>query len=241
MGFYTSWKLARSHIYPHVERLKDEHPDYELTLVGHSMGGSVAALAALEFDTRGWEPHITTFGEPRLGNAALAEYIDQRFAWTNSTNQHADGVRPEPAAARYRRVTHVRDPVPLLPLEEWGYVMHSNEIFIEKGDLPPATADVRFCNGNNDSSCIFGTSNSSWSLSKRKPTTKTQQAVSANDPLPSPYGIIPPRFKIWELLFAHRDYFWRIGLCVPGGDPRNWYGRKPEAIMGDIGIVLEEL
>jgi hypothetical protein len=36
----------------------------------------------------------------------------------------------------------------------------------------------------------------------------------------------PARFKLWQLFFAHRDYFWRLGLCVPGGDPADW-GRGP--------------
>jgi hypothetical protein len=35
----------------------------------------------------------------------------------------------------------------------------------------------------------------------------------------------PARFKLWQLLFAHRDYFWRLGLCLPGGDPADW-GRE---------------
>jgi hypothetical protein len=21
--------------------------------------------------------------------------------------------------------------------------------------------------------------------------------------------------KLWQLFFAHRDYFWRLGLCLP--------------------------
>ncbi|KLU83657.1 hypothetical protein MAPG_02710, partial [Magnaporthiopsis poae ATCC 64411] len=33
---------------------------------------------------------------------------------------------------------------------------------------------------------------------------------------------MPTRLKLWELFFAHRDYFWRLGLCVPGGDPADW-------------------
>lgn len=33
------------------------------------------------------------------------------------------------------------------------------------------------------------------------------------------WSLIPSKYRLWELLFAHRDYFWRIGLCVPGGDP----------------------
>ena len=26
---------------------------------------------------------------------------------------------------------------------------------------------------------------------------------------------IPSRYKLWQLLFAHRDYFWRLGVCLP--------------------------
>jgi hypothetical protein len=35
----------------------------------------------------------------------------------------------------------------------------------------------------------------------------------------------PARLKLWQLFFAHRDYFWRLGLCLPGGDPADW-GRE---------------
>jgi triacylglycerol lipase len=32
------------------------------------------------------------------------------------------------------------------------------------------------------------------------------------------WSLVPARYRLWELFYAHRDYFWRIGLCVPGGD-----------------------
>jgi hypothetical protein len=40
---------------------------------------------------------------------------------------------------------------------------------------------------------------------------------------------VPTRFKFWQLFFAHRDYFWRLGLCLPGAatDPREWYPKPP--------------
>ncbi|KAG9801131.1 extracellular lipase, partial [Aureobasidium melanogenum] len=70
-GFYKSWKVASSAILPDLEAAVAAYPNYALTLVGHSLGGAVAALAGLELDSRGWNPTVTTFGEPRLGNAAL--------------------------------------------------------------------------------------------------------------------------------------------------------------------------
>jgi predicted lipase len=65
-GFYSSWKVASSAILPDLEAAIAAYPDYTLTLVGHSLGGAVAALAGLEAESRGWNPTVTTFGEPRL-------------------------------------------------------------------------------------------------------------------------------------------------------------------------------
>ncbi|KAI9670414.1 MAG: hypothetical protein M1817_004457 [Caeruleum heppii] len=193
-GFLRSWKHTRPHVLPHIERLTQEYPDYRLTLVGHSLGGAVAALASLDFSRRAWNPQVTTFGEPRIGNMALMKYIDARF----NTSNNGHGVSEFHS---YRRVTHVNDPVPLLPLEEWGYHMHSGEIYISKPELSPAVTDLERCQGDEDPRCIAGAGNAgggSWVT-------------------------VPPRFRIWQLFFAHRDYFWRLGLCVPGGDPHDWY------------------
>ncbi|KAK8175749.1 Alpha/Beta hydrolase protein [Phyllosticta citrichinensis] len=187
-GFYKSWINTRDQILHHVLLASEMYPHYKLTLVGHSLGGAVAALAALDFRSRGWDPHVTTFGEPRVGNHELAHYIDNRFNLTANMNV---------TESKFRRVTHMGDPVPLLPVEEWGYRMHGGEIFIGKPDLPPIVGDVHHCSGDEDEECIAGDDPRAW---------------------------VPARFKLWQLFWAHRDYFWRLGLCVPGGDPWNWKG-----------------
>ncbi|KAI1614158.1 triacylglycerol lipase [Exophiala viscosa] len=204
-GFMTSWKNTRCTIVPHVEKALNEHPDYELVLVGHSLGGAVAALAALEFQARGWVPHVTTFGEPRIGNKALNQFIDKRFN-LNDTNLDK---------ALYRRVTHVDDPVPLLPLQEWGYGMHAGELYISKPSLPPARSDIRHCQGDEDPSCI------AKGISTDAESDGEGQRPISESKIKALWGI-GTRYKLWELFFAHRDYFWRLGLCVPGGDPWDW-------------------
>lgn len=196
-GFWTSWQNTRCTIIPYVEGALAKYPDYKLVLVGHSLGGAVATLAALEFQARGFSPVVTTFGEPRLGNKELNRYIDRKF------NLNATG----PDDALFRRVTHVDDPVPLLPLEEWGYEMHAGEIFISKSSLPPGRSDLRACDGDADPSCIAGGG------------TITEED-SANQG--SLQLHIPNRYKLWQLFFAHRDYFWRLGLCLPSGNPWDW-------------------
>lgn len=185
-GFYRSWQNTRSLITPYIEAALHEHPDYKLHLVGHSLGGAVAVFAGLDFSSRGFDPTITTFGEPRLGNRRLAEYIDSRFNLKNGT--------ADLSQKKLRRITHVDDPVPQLPLEETGYMPHAGEVFISKYSLPPSVADVRYCDGDADPTCIEQTEQNSR-------------------------GFIPARFKLWQILFSHRDYFWRLGLCVPSLSP----------------------
>lgn len=141
-GFLESWTQAErliGDIVVNLIRVWKQERGYELVLVGHSLGGAVAALAALEFHARGYGPIVTTFGEPRVGNEALARFIDERFT-------------PE----TYRRLTHVNDPVPLLPLTEWGFAAHERELYISRKDLPPAQGDILVCEGPEDKECVAG-------------------------------------------------------------------------------------
>lgn len=137
MGFYSSWLLTRTWILAYMKGALESHPGYQVTLVGHSLGGAVAALAALDFHARGWAPRVATFGEPRIGNAAFVRYIDDRFGQVVEGHQFG---APR-SKSEFFRVTHAGDPVPLLPLREWGYRMHGGEVFIIKAELPPSVAD----------------------------------------------------------------------------------------------------
>ncbi|KAI1415929.1 alpha/beta-hydrolase [Hypoxylon sp. FL1857] len=213
MGFLQSWKIARTVVLPALKPLHEQYPEYPVYLVGHSLGGAVAALAALELKViSGWDNLVvTTFGEPRVGNNGFVNYLDSVF--------ELGGVGKPIEAQTYRRVTHVDDPVPLLPLSEWGYRSHAGEFFISKSDLPPEPSDIRPCIGDSDPWCIAG--------STGEPLRTTGQILAQERAQETPVwtrGLwdIPSRFKLWQLFFAHRDYFWRLGLCVPGGDPIDW-------------------
>lgn len=151
-----------------VELLKVRYPTYRLELVGHSLGGAVAALAGLDFKGRGWDVRVTTFGEPKVGNAALAAFFDRKF----------DGEG-------YRRVTHLDDPVPLVPLASMGYRQHGHEVFIGRKEMPCGRGDVRRCEGSEDPECSAG----------------------------SPLGL-SLLFPLAGIM-AHRDYFHRLGICLP--------------------------
>ena len=211
-GFLTAWHNTRCTILPLIENALLQHPDYQLTLVGHSLGGAVAALASLEFLGRGWEPQVTTFGEPRVGNQALVNFIDRKFKMDDQ----------ESKTRTYRRVTHVDDPVPLLPLDEWGYKMHAGEIFISKRDLSPSRYDIHHCAGDADGTCISGEAEPESDPDDKQLllslSTLTDLDLRTLKSLNWPLHV-PNRYRLWELFFAHRDYFWRLGLCVP----RDWW------------------
>ncbi|KAI4244529.1 MAG: hypothetical protein L6R40_002996 [Gallowayella cf. fulva] len=214
----ASWRLTRPQIINHLEELVDRYPQYRVTLVGHSLGGAVAALASLDFHAKGWNPQVTTFGEPRVGNQPLMQYIDKAFSNQNRSN----------LGVAYRRVTHVDDPVPQLPLSEWGYSTHAEEIYISKPDLPPERTDLQLCEGDNDPECLAAAVLASGN-SQSKPDDEVDQNNLIRWALESKNMLeIPARFRLWQLFFAHRDYFWRLGLCIPGGDPRDWYRESPD-------------
>lgn len=217
-GFMISWKHTRPHVTPQLEELVKQYPGYQLTLVGHSLGGAVAALASLDYKSRGWNPQVTTFGEPRIGNLALMHYMDRAFVSEDA--QHFKSM--------YRRVTHVEDPVPLLPLKEWGYRMHAGEIFISKPDLSPSVADLQYCIGDEDPHCIAAADPASpQSAEKLEGGELAERELREWWNADQSKCSVPSRYRIWQLLFAHRDYFWRLGLCLPGGDPTDWYREHP--------------
>ncbi|KAH9825406.1 extracellular lipase [Teratosphaeria destructans] len=201
-GFSESWIVTREQVMPQLEQAKKDHPDYQLHVMGHSLGGAVAALAGLDLIAKGWDPIVTTYGEPRTGNKGLIKYIDARF---NLTANKGDENK-----LKFRRVTHIDDPVPQLPLSEWGFGMHAGEIHITKASLQPDVNDVIHCDGDMDQKCIAGQDPSTKDLDLSKRELEERGFFD--------FSGVPSRFKLWNMLSAHRDYFWRVGLCVPAGD-----------------------
>lgn len=93
-----------------------KYSDYKLKIVGHSLGGALAVLQALDFvQNEGYNSSVLTiysYGEPRIGNSAFATYVDSLdLNIYRSVNQN--------------------DIVPHLPPESWGYQHHGFEYWIE--------------------------------------------------------------------------------------------------------------
>ena len=110
-------------------------------------------------------------------------------------------------------------PVPLLPLTEWGFRSHAGEIYISKPELPPSPEDLQLCLGDADPACLAEDAKHSVSF------LLSQQELDADgfwDWWKETKGSlsIPTRWKLWQIFFRHRDYFWRLGLCVPWNNDR---------------------
>jgi len=150
----------------------------------------------------------------------------------------------------------VDDPVPLLPLQEWGYRPHAGEIYISKSSLQPGITDIRRCYGDEDVNCLAGAETGDswfhagdthadgfWKWVKEYEDLESRDKIELSQEggtLRKRWGVpIPARYKMWQLFFAHRDYFWRLGLCVPGGDPLDW-GRGRYDFGDDDGLESGE-
>ncbi|ODH47358.1 hypothetical protein GX48_06529 [Paracoccidioides brasiliensis] len=269
VGFMQSWLNARNILLHPLEQTIAQYPDYQLVVVGHSLGGAVAAVAGLEFQIRGWQPQVTTFGEPKVGNRGLVEYLNEAFQLSNASSSslstdyssrghnYSGNRYNQNKTSSYHRVTHINDPVPLLPLTEWGYRPHAGEIYISKSDLPPNISDLCHCIGDADPECIAGSevadegylrilssglskltgSNDAPVKGKERDEGDSLLAAQQQPLLPSMVvqvqddgelstdaNLIPARYRLWELLFSHRDYFWRLGVCLPSP---NWEKKGP--------------
>jgi predicted lipase len=111
-GFYFSAVGVQPQIDAAVAELGALYPYYDVVFTGHSYGAATATLAAATYAI-GKPTHpikVITFGEPRVGNAAFADYIN--------------GLSFE-----IHRHTHDRDMVPHLPPVSAGYWHHGREFF----------------------------------------------------------------------------------------------------------------
>eukprot|EP00931_Biecheleriopsis_adriatica_P122265 TRINITY_DN9726_c0_g2_i1.p1 TRINITY_DN9726_c0_g2~~TRINITY_DN9726_c0_g2_i1.p1 ORF type:complete len:385 (+),score=54.54 TRINITY_DN9726_c0_g2_i1:144-1157(+) len=95
--FLTAVEVLMPFINSALEDLQKLCHDCRLLATGHSLGGSLATLSAYNVSFKSHTPVIYSFGQPRVGNAALARSIDSRL--------------PE-----VYRVVNAADPVPHIPL-----------------------------------------------------------------------------------------------------------------------------
>jgi hypothetical protein len=151
-GFVAYYNTLQSQLGAKVSELLKSNPGYEVVFTGHSQGGAIATIAALDSKStylKSTPVSLITFGEPRIGNQEFVNAL---------------------AKAGFKksyRVTHAKDPVPQVPLRDenlnvfppfirvapLSYVHRKNEIFIE-----PGQKSIKQCNDGQgeDPNCSLG-------------------------------------------------------------------------------------
>ncbi|KAJ5312444.1 hypothetical protein PENANT_c027G07118 [Penicillium antarcticum] len=129
LGFWSSWTNVRDDVTAQLEDALSQNQDYDLVIVGHSLGAAVATLAAADLRTKGHESaKLYAFASPRVANPTLAKFI------TAQNNNY--------------RFTHQNDPVPKLPVIAMGYAHVSPEYWITSADNTTVTAsDIDIVDG----------------------------------------------------------------------------------------------
>lgn len=125
-GFVHAYSAMRGRILSEVRReLRGPSPPVDLITTGHSMGGALAMLCALDIASAAESGHLATvprlrsytFAAPRVGDAAFAEAFEGIFH----------------TASDHWALQLGDDAVPHLPFAAWGFI-HPDGV----GLLPPA-------------------------------------------------------------------------------------------------------
>jgi predicted lipase len=151
-GFWKSWSEARTGVMAALTSAAQSNPTFKVVVVGHSLGGAIAAFAATEIRNGGVNADLYTYGAPRIAGSSLSDYI---------TNQNRGGNF---------RVTHADDMVPRLPPMFLGFEHISPEYWITSpNNAAPTVNDVTRLEGsrNEDGNAGqggFSTSAHGWYL-----------------------------------------------------------------------------
>ncbi|GJE86096.1 lipase family protein [Phanerochaete sordida] len=119
-GFWKLYRGVRRQALEGIDRGMGEFEVEEIVLTGHSMGGAVAYLLAIDLllmegsQSVGDTPvTVAAFGTPRVGNTALVE------AWQDAVQKRRERLGER--AVREYSVKAFNDGVPALPPASFGY------------------------------------------------------------------------------------------------------------------------
>lgn len=147
--------------------VKLQDTSYRLTITGHSMvrsdsylvtctthqaltsesfpffekGASAASICATVLRSQGLSLNAYTYGQPRTGNQAYANYVDSLFPF----------ISPSQETNKMLRVTHANDGIAQVPSRRRNYHHHSTEIWI-----PPTEDKMYRCVGQEPGDCNAG-------------------------------------------------------------------------------------
>ena len=125
---HTGFNKAYEDLRGDVEKVLQQSAGKTIWVTGHSLGGAMAVICATRIkQERLGQPRIVTFGQPRVGDKAVATWIDRAFP--NS----------------YQRFVNDNDVVARLPYSNWlfPYSDAGRFIHLDRGNLRPLLTGVR--------------------------------------------------------------------------------------------------
>jgi hypothetical protein len=133
-GFTNAQANSASAVLAAVKKIMKDRSVTKVTVIGHSLGGAIAQLDAifLKLQIPSLAVKVITYGQPRIGNQAFANYMDTNF--------------PD-----LTRVTNQEDLIPIVPGRFLGF-HHSH------GEIHNEGSTWYACSGqdNEDYACTTG-------------------------------------------------------------------------------------
>jgi predicted lipase len=113
-GMYMAYQSLQAFILKSVSELYNKYPSAKIWATGHSLGGSMAGLAAIDIQQNiSKHTRLITFEQPRTGNSEFAKFVSRLLP---------DTVR----------ITHSNDPVPHMPFRWLYYDHYGTEVHYDK-------------------------------------------------------------------------------------------------------------
>lgn len=110
-GFYNSALGVLNKTIDTVKILRTQYIGYSVVVTGHSYAASTGQLIAMELVKKGINVKLYNYGQPRVGDANYAVFVNTKIS-------------------EYYRTTHNKDIVPHVPpIEGFGYLHSCREIF----------------------------------------------------------------------------------------------------------------
>ncbi|CAG8487519.1 474_t:CDS:2 [Ambispora leptoticha] len=137
-GFLKASQEIASELFSSLQDVRAANPGYSIGVTGHSLGGALALLTGVNLKRQiptlvsDEDLFIVTFGQPRVGNDVLAQYIDDTISM--------------------HRITNTVDPFPHLPPKSFGYLHTKGEIWISN-DGTVMNGGALSCIGNENPNC----------------------------------------------------------------------------------------
>ena len=93
-GFKAASDIIFANVFGHIQTLKEQHPDYPVRVIGHSLGGAVATLIALKLKDTFPCVRAVVFGSPRCISESLVAESKQCVTCFVNANDSVPRVKP---------------------------------------------------------------------------------------------------------------------------------------------------